>query len=286
MAVGGHVGVTGSETALAELWDGREWSIQPVPQPPGTRHSLETISCTSRAACIAVGDGTFRWNGVAWSVALNDANGVLVDLSCTSQTLCLGAGSDEARETGALIPATARWDGTDWSTIRTPRGGATGDDSYLAGISCLSRTVCVSVGTAGIGNGVTQVPLAERWNGLRWSVQRPPRARGSWDNELKDVSCPNRAMCAAVGYASYFGRGDEATIEVWDATNWVSQSSPALRAARDQDLNAVSCVSREVCTAVGTWEGRGFPVHPLIERTTNALAKRFRSVRRPPPFTG
>jgi hypothetical protein len=44
---------------LAERWNGRHWTIQPMPLPPGERGAaLLGLSCTSRTACTAVGDFT------------------------------------------------------------------------------------------------------------------------------------------------------------------------------------------------------------------------------------
>jgi hypothetical protein len=83
-AVGWYVNP--QETAIlneAMHWNGRKWSHVHTPQPAGTSNSalnlLESVNCSSRSACRAVGiTGAFqpaltfsnealRWNGKRWS---------------------------------------------------------------------------------------------------------------------------------------------------------------------------------------------------------------------------
>lgn len=55
-AVGNSVSATGSST-LAERWNGGAWRILSSPDPASEENSfLESVSCTSPASCIAVGD--------------------------------------------------------------------------------------------------------------------------------------------------------------------------------------------------------------------------------------
>jgi hypothetical protein len=63
---------------LAERWNGQRWLIQRSPDPQGAKSSeLNGVSCSSPAACIAVGDYNTRtqaltlvdrWNGTHWMI--------------------------------------------------------------------------------------------------------------------------------------------------------------------------------------------------------------------------
>jgi hypothetical protein len=67
---------SGSYEQLAEHWNGTTWTVQPTPSPHGG--DLTSVSCTSAAACTAVGfydAGTGglaaladRWNGTSWAI--------------------------------------------------------------------------------------------------------------------------------------------------------------------------------------------------------------------------
>ena len=43
------------EKALAEVWDGSEWTVQPSTTSPATFSTLDSVSCTTTAQCTAVG---------------------------------------------------------------------------------------------------------------------------------------------------------------------------------------------------------------------------------------
>jgi hypothetical protein len=107
-AVGnGHIGGAGFWSMLAVAWDGTDWTIQPTPQASSARSLFpRAVSCTTAAACIAV--GKVRRLGVQHTVALH-------------------------------------WNGTDWTIQPTPlmRNAAV---PILNGVSCRSATACTAVG--------------------------------------------------------------------------------------------------------------------------------------------
>jgi hypothetical protein len=74
-------------------------------------------------------------------------------------------------------------------------------------VSCTSNTACTAVGSYTNGEP-DELPLAERWNGTRWSIQRaatPPGTDniifgpGTANIILTDVSCPSKTVCVASG---------------------------------------------------------------------------------------
>jgi hypothetical protein len=165
-----------------------------------------------------------------------------------------------------------------WSVQRTPNPvGAM--ESVLSGVSCTSSTACTAVGyfTDGVGAGV---PLAERWNGSSWTVQRTPRRVGATSSLLFDVSCASPRSCTAVG--SFVTRSGSSLplVERWNGTSWSIQSTPNPHQAnggRVSYLGGVSCASTTACTAVGhsgnisgtsgaalteQWDGAGWTIQP------------------------
>lgn len=110
--------------------------------------------------------------------------------------------------------------------------------------------------------------MAERWDGLRWSIQpmpspSPPGANGFHPgSSLQSVACTSSMTCVAVGgYKLSSGYGAP-LVEVWDGHRWSIQrapirlgalirvclmsrarrAEPALRLARIRASHRVPCV--------------------------------------------
>jgi hypothetical protein len=86
---------------LAEAWNGSTWTMQAAPNPSGSQNAvLREVSCTSAAACTAVGESSGRtlaerWNGANWTIQStpNPAGlPALSGVSCTSSTSCTAVG--------------------------------------------------------------------------------------------------------------------------------------------------------------------------------------------------
>jgi len=203
-------GISGA--TLVARFDGNSWRVQQTPQPAGARSgTLSGVSCASPTQCIAVGYYTSRagmrvalterWDGLGWAIQQTPqpagANGnSLFGVSCATVTACTAVG-DFTTHAGAQVPLGEQWDGTGWSIQQTPQpAGAKG--SSLFAVSCQTVTSCTAVGslTNHAGAGVT---LAERWQGLRWSIRRTPVPAGWKDSLLDGVSCTTATACTAVG---------------------------------------------------------------------------------------
>lgn len=151
---------TGSETVpgkefsepLAEVWNGKTWAGQKVPDPAGSQDGeLVGLSCSSRTACTATGDyfstqastGVAlieRWNGKTWAmqqVKLPSGQPELFAVSCPSASNCTAAGVDNN------VSLAVHWNGTTWATQPTPNPGPYGSD--LGGVTC-TATHCMAVG--------------------------------------------------------------------------------------------------------------------------------------------
>jgi hypothetical protein len=207
------------------------WSIVRTPNPAGARDSVLTdVSCPAPRACTSVGYFTDR------------------------------AGAGEA--------LAERSHGGRWAIEPTP--ASTGARAALLfGVSCPSVRSCVAVGSVTARSGIT-VPLVERWNGSRWSIEPTPtravarRARVSY---LAGVSCSSTRACVAVGHAgNSVGTSGSTLAERWVGGRWRLARTPARAGARVSFLSGVSCTSSVACTAVGYTTTRSGIALTLAER--------------------
>jgi hypothetical protein len=261
-------------TAFAETWNGTRWSVDTIPNPPGTSFAmLNGVSCASSTACTAVGiydvpTGVTalaeRWNGSTWTVqstAALPAAANFAGVSCTSISLCTAVGSFDDGSAG-LMPLAARWNGTTWSaqSVPNPSGTAGG---RLTAVSCPSATACTAVGLSRTGGGVNRY-LAERWNGSAWTVQAIVNPSHANLNQLNAVSCATVSGCTAVG-TFVSKKGTLTLAEGWNGSTWAIQTT-ANAASRTQSLEGVSCVPTAMCTAVGTYKNASGSYDTLAER--------------------
>ena len=278
-AVGGSTSRSRAPITLAERWDGRSWRVQPTPNPPQGGGSLNGVSCTSARACTAVGGsnaGTVaeRWNGTRWVIQptpnpSGSAGSFLGSVACTSASSCtaVGARLDSAGNLAGTLAE--RWNGTRWAIQPTPNpSGPPG--SLLVSVACTSASFCTAVGGQIDSAGNSVGPLAELWNGTRWTIQPVPKLPGGG---LTGVSCTSKVACTAVGSVSGPSSSGPATLaERWDGTKWRVQPTPALSGL----FWGVACHA-SACTAVGLnvtgpgpgpltlaerWDGTSWTIQP------------------------
>jgi hypothetical protein len=235
---------------------------------------LASVSCVSARVCVAVGERSLRhrsdtvvaerWNGTAWTVQrtpspVRERDSSFNAVSCTARLACVAVG--EAFPGHDRIVAVAEGlRGGSWSVQRANAVGRS-ISSDLRGVSCTSPTHCIAVGV--IFKQESGVPLAQQWDGRRWSVLTTPAPRGISAGELSSVSCASAKACTAVGdWEPEFG-SPHTLVERWDGRRWSIQASPS--PAGYAELEGVSCPSTATCTAVGiAWERNGRV--PVAER--------------------
>jgi hypothetical protein len=132
--------------------------VEPTPQVAGAFSTqLQAVSCTSPAACIAVGEYNpsssrpsqrtlaERWDGTGWSIqrtprAPGQSNG-LVAVSCSSSRACVAVGQTAFNGGQPLVERKA---GSSWSIERMPPPKV--DGILLQAVSCTSSAICTAVG--------------------------------------------------------------------------------------------------------------------------------------------
>ena len=251
----------GSEVTLAESWDGSAWTIQPTPNPTDAAYSrLQSVSCTSASACVAVGfssDGVLaeEWDGTSWSLMApwNPGGSTeLASVSCAAPTSCTAVGTSP----GVLIAE--RWDGTHWTdqTIPTPPNQGS---VLLSGVSCPTTGACTAVG------GVDDSPLVERWDGSGWSAETTGLPSGGAYGSLDAIACSSPTACTAAGGWD-FGNGSGELAENWNGISWVPEPAATPPGDEGGSLQAISCSAPTACSAVGAYSYQSENERTLAER--------------------
>lgn len=183
------------------------------------------------AALVPASAQTLSW-AIVPSPSINGDDNFLSAVSCASAAFCEAVGALTAkRVTSPLIDS---WNGKSWATATAPKTGG-----QLDAVSCASATACMAVGFTGIS------PVAERWNGTRWSiVPAAPKPSG----ELVGVSCSSASACTAVGVDN-----NGPLIESWNGTRWTITPIPTPK-PDEFDLHGVACLSATRCTAAGDYQ--------------------------------
>ena len=265
---------------LAERWNGRQWSVQPIAIPANTSLSLNGVSCPSRKLCFAVGvvrgpkrrpmPLVERWNGSTWSVQRAASRGLrpsfanfLNGVSCVSAKACIAVGATFGK---SLVES---WNGSKWRFLKSIA------QVFLTAVTCRSATVCTAVGFG------SNRAVAETLYGSKQSVQRLADPGGEPDSaHFSSVDCSSAKACVAVGFF-YPNSGDDTAplIERWSHRRW--SIVPEHAAQVSGQLGGVSCAGRRSCTAVGnlstastsyTWALHGNGSSFSTESTPNETA--------------
>ena len=158
---------------------GSSWSAVPA---TGSG-SLESISCSSAATCVAVGGSVVTTDngGMSWSPVTSypRPNGGLSGVSCAMATSdCEAVGAEiGTTDTGVVLLSVDN--GATWTSGTLPNGVAP-----LNAISCVSGSTCVAVGSD---------IVSTTDGGATWTASADP------GDPLSSVECL-AALCLAVGY--------------------------------------------------------------------------------------
>jgi hypothetical protein len=259
---------------LVETLVGDTWSVIPSPNPgTGDQTGLQSIACTSRTWCVAVGSFSpisdpydppsktlvESWDGTSWTVVPSPGpavglQGVLKSVACTSPTDCVAVGSygtiaaSGSRVRHALIET---WNGTSWSMVS---GLVPGMElrSALQSVACPSPGRCLAVGSYSpsmVSNTLDDQTLVEEWDGAAWSMSPTPNASDAQQSVLQSVSCASPSICLAVGsYGTPTNLDDRQPLaESWQGSQWSLTTSPGSKS----ELASVACSAPSACIAVG-----------------------------------
>jgi sugar lactone lactonase YvrE len=270
---------------LAQAWNGEKWSA--LKGPAG--RLAKGVSCGTTSACVAV-DETLEhsaasdwWTleGSTWTRTdaplavpsggtLKTASGV----SCTAKATCTAVGT-YLDGSGSTKPLVERSSGfvPSWSVQSTASMVGEAKD-----VSCVSSTECVWVGWK--LKEFNSQPVAELWNGEKWTALSPVSPAGATRATLEQVSCNAANSCTALGATlDAEGKAKEAFAEHWNGSTW-SLSSSGLKGSLP--LGDLNCTGSAACIAVGAessktlaqfWNGSSWSVQTTFspEGKTSSL---------------
>jgi hypothetical protein len=278
-AVGGYLSSSGVSEALAESWSASKWTLQSAPVPSGAQASkLYSLSCSSASMCATVGyyttsTGTTRtlaetWNSKEWQYqsaypASGAATSYLLGVSCNMYNTCVSVGWENPSGSETFEAIGGSWSANELSyESSTPLA----ELDELTGASCVSSSACDVVGVTH-NEGNQAGPLAELWNGSKWSEQPSVLPSEAKEGNLQETSCASSTNCVAVGH--YLNSTGEplALAEDWKGgAKWELQSALTPLEAREGDLAGVSCPSTSECTSVGHYINSAGELLALAER--------------------
>jgi hypothetical protein len=133
VAVGYDINDFNSDQALILVWNGASWSTMTDPVTNLGETELTGVSCTSTAACMAVGnalsDGSYQtlvesWNGNEWTVDsspnVGSSGSYLNSVSCLSGDHCTAVGSYVDVANGDFNEGLIEtWNGMAWTLAPT-----------------------------------------------------------------------------------------------------------------------------------------------------------------------
>lgn len=219
---------------------------------------LNGVACVAAKSCVAVGDDRTRnlpiaraWNGTTWAsspvkLPTGATNGDLTMVSCATAKSCVAIG-EYNRGAGIL---TESWNGRKWTAGKLPPPA--GPRVFVNALSCPAVNDCLAAGYYAQVKGYMTYPLAEWWNGRKWTTARLPHPAKSIFVYLNGVSCASARSCAAVGEADLSTGTGGAFAETWNGTTWSDSMPPIPKGGSFTNaLSSVSCASKASCVAVG-----------------------------------
>ena len=247
------------------------WTAVSMPTSSQTSTlSVNGVACATSDLCFAVGRQggppvplLMEWNGTAWASVTQPVStlfSVLQGVSCAGPSFCVAVGFSGTSPTTALIET---WNGSAWSTSSLPAPSPSGVAVQLYGVSCVSASSCVAVGSTTAG--ATTNPLSETWNGSSWQAVPVPPPSGGF-SQLNAVSCVSASFCLAAGQ-----QGVQITptpmADEWNGSTWSPLTVAAGPGTLGNRFASVSCAGVSFCVLVGssTTPGTGPPSTTFIE---------------------
>ncbi|HUA73714.1 MAG TPA: hypothetical protein VL988_03060 [Solirubrobacteraceae bacterium] len=240
---------------VAKYWNGSEWSVQELPVPSENHFAVfHDVDCPSATECMAVGEDQLlnghwvplaeRWNGTSWSLVSAERPAgyeyvAFEGVSCAGTSNCMAVGAywtpgGPSHVEYALVE---QWSGSGFTIVSAPNPG--GSEQLLWGVSCVSASWCMAVGTYSLGKESGGHAIAAKWNGSSWTLlsvpEHPPILA-----QLTGVSCASTTSCAAIGFYPQ--------IDYWEGSKWEQSGANAPQ----YSLNDVSCAP-SLCTVVGEY---------------------------------
>ena len=273
MAVGEYYNSGAEEKKmLAESWNGTEWKVQSTPEPSGATEEsrLTGVSCSSAAACTAVGQGADEalfadhWNGTEWAIQPtpvaeeSDRNLRWEGVSCTSPQICVtvGYGYNDSFVLSALV---------DRELLPPPSvttKAATG----------VGETTATLNGTVNPNGSETKYSF-EYGTSVSYGSKTAEASAGSGESNVEESKTVTGLMPGTIYHFRITATNTVGTTHGEDQTlttltpSWRITSTPNPSETLNIYQYGVSCTASNACTSVGQWSPNGNVTYkPLAER--------------------
>src|SRR3989442_4402419 len=237
------------------------WTVVSNHEPQGTSGTLDGVAALSADDAWAVGSVqrpnralplAEHWDGTAWHVVPTPLNHVKIrefhDVTALGPDDVWAVGTEIRLRTGVIHPLTEHWDGTSWSLVNAPDGGAARGE--LKGVAAGSSGNVWAVGYREV-SGHSE-PLVMRWDGTRWHVLAAPPG-----DALNDVTPRRSGTIWTVG-SNPFGINHALLARRLDS-GWVTSDVPP------RVLKAMAWYRASDGWAVGYKPGpHSAPLQPLV----------------------
>jgi hypothetical protein len=250
---------------LLEHFDGRSWSVVPLPGTAGPR--LDYVTAVSATDIWATGFGrvfsegggrTVHWDGHAWSVTVDPPGLIIEGLEHGHGGLVMALALNTTTSQYELLTRTAN----NWQPIAAPSPPGTGAPCdgglIVSGLTVLTTSdLWVVGGTSKGGNFPTSgCPYAAHWNGASWTTFTPPNPTGAPVASLSAISARPDGTVWAVGHGLRMdprsGKQYVPGFAVrWNGTAWQSLCNAGCFTTAFSDIDA---------TGANVWVTAGEPV--------------------------
>jgi hypothetical protein len=311
-SVGTYENTQGGSEGLVETLTAGTWAPTAVPGPTGAKTGatsdvyLASVSCSSTAACEAVGYYQLAANGypglidtfdgTTWTpteapqpagaaTAATKITFTLTSVACPAVGSCVAVGQfHDVTGTGHAQGLVEVLSGGTWTsaTLPVPATAGTGTDQFaeLYGVSCPAAGSCAAVGryknTKGDTQGLIGVLSGTTWIGLASPLPSNAGTVTTVYSNLDAVTCPLPGACTAVGTSGghYHGLIDTLSEGAWTATAAPEPSTAGAGAHQDASLGSVAC-SGATCAAGGYFDNAAGGSAGLLETTGTAPSGYF-----------
>ena len=234
-------------TLASEAADG-SWTATFVPLPADAATDatprLDHVSCTSAAACVAIGDyvttagvtaglvvtrsgADLHAHAVPASGAPDTGTSVTLGaVACPASGSCQVVGDVHRPAADATIVTATVDPSADTVVTSEAAPDPALPQATPRAVDCPTAAVCGAAGTLGGGTGA----LVGTWNGTTWTWSAPALPAGAVaapGTALSDVSCPDATSCRAVGTYALDTNSNVAPLsETWNGSTWTPARIP------------------------------------------------------------
>jgi len=257
------------------------WTAAQPPLPADADNTGDSeiidVSCPSSTSCLASGQyadtsGVERgmllsWSNGTWTAA--QAGPYIFALSCPTASYCVSVG----------VSNVYTWSGGTWTTTQVPAPADISSSHLLdlQGVSCVSESACVAVGsytnTAGSQEGVLETLSDGTWIPERAPLPADAAANPdvTFGTGLANlVSCGSASFCVAAGDYTNASGQTAGLLEILSDGTWTVNQvpSPADAVTGSQAnlyLTGISCLTAAFCVADGGYTGTSGSGKGLVE---------------------